>query len=84
MNEREQMLHQVQMYDFALVDATLFLDSHPRDAAALAFHQDARQRYEEAVGAYEAKFGPLSMKRGGDMMKWSWIEDPWPWEGADN
>ena len=36
MNERQTLLHKVQMYDFALVDAALFLDGHPKDAAALA------------------------------------------------
>ena len=36
MNDREKMLQKVRMYNFALVDATLFLDGHPKDASALA------------------------------------------------
>lgn len=84
MNEREKMLHRIQMYDFALLDCALFLDGHPREANALAFYSEAKRRYDEAVAAYEEKYGPLSLKRVDDKTKWRWIEDPWPWEGADN
>lgn len=84
MTEREKLLNRVRMYGFALVDAGLFLDGHPKNAAALAYHEKTRRMYDEAVAAYEGKFGPLSMKRSEDTMNWRWIDDPWPWEGADN
>ena len=84
MTEREKLLQRIRMYDFAMVDAGLFLDGHPRDASALAFHNEARKKYDEAVAEYEAKFGPLSMRRASDTKVWRWIDDPWPWEGEDN
>lgn len=37
MTERETLLHNVQMYDFALLEAALYLDSHPQNADALAY-----------------------------------------------
>ncbi len=84
MTERETLLQKVRMYDFALVDSALFLDGHPKDAAALAYHNKVTKMYEQAVADYEAKFGPLTMKHAQDTMHWRWIDDPWPWEGADN
>lgn len=84
MTEREKMLQQVRMYNFALIDVGLFLDSHPKNAAALAYHAQNQAKYDEAVAAYESKFGPLTILRAKDENEWKWIADPWPWEGADN
>ena len=84
MTEREKMMQKVRMYNFALVDAALFLDGHPKDASALAYHNKVRGMYDEAVKEYESSFGPLNMMRVNDTAKWTWIDDPWPWEGEDN
>lgn len=84
MTEREKLMQQVRMYNFALIEAALFLDSHPKNAAALAYHRKNQAKYDEAVAAYEMKFGPLSNLRTQDGNEWHWIDDPWPWEGADN
>lgn len=84
MSEREELLNRVRMYDFALVDVTLYLDGHPEDKNALAYYQKNRKLLDEAKAAYEARFGPLSRKTSTNETKWDWISDPWPWEGADN
>ncbi|MCB6366868.1 spore coat protein CotJB [Intestinibacillus massiliensis] len=84
MTEREQLLNRVRMYDFALVDVSLYLDGHPHNASALAYYQKNRKLLNEAKAAYEARFGPLSRKNSTDETEWTWINDPWPWEGADN
>ena len=54
MTERETLLQKVRMYDFALVDSALFLDGHPKDAAALAYHNKVTKMYDQAVADYEA------------------------------
>lgn len=84
MNEREKLLGQVRMYDFALVDAGLFLDGHPKNAAALAYFAKQKKLYDDAKATYEKKFGPLMFKDSEDTTQWNWVSDPWPWEGADN
>lgn len=84
MTEREKLLQMVRMYQFALTEVTLFLDSHPKNAAALAYFQTNQKKYNDAVAAYEAKFGPLSSLHAPEADEWQWIADPWPWEGADN
>lgn len=84
MTEREKLLQYVRMYDFALLEAGLFLDGHPKNSTALAYYEKTHQLYEQAVAEYQKRFGPLSAKHLQDTTSWRWIEDPWPWEGADN
>ena len=35
---RQTLMKRVQMYEFALVEANLFLDSHPDDQEALKYY----------------------------------------------
>ena len=84
MTRQENLLEQVQMYDFALVETAEYLDGHPQDAAALAYFQEMQEKYAQAKAEYERQFGPLSWKTGQVNDEWTWVNDPWPWEGADN
>ena len=83
MSERETLLNRVRMYDFAMVDVIEYLDGHPTNAAALAYYSKMRAAYDQAASDYEDQFGPLTARevdtRAGS---WSWIDDPWPWEGV--
>lgn len=79
MTRREAMCR-VQMYDFALKDTELFLDTHPTNRAALEFYEVTRRRYLEAVEDYEEQFGPLTSKDVDVSNGWTWVRGPWPWE----
>ena len=85
MSEREKLLGRVRMYDFALVEVIEYLDCHPHNDAALKYYREMRAAFDKASSEYEDAFGPLTARevdvRGGH---WNWIDDPWPWEGADN
>lgn len=80
---RAEALRKVQMYDFALDDTGLFLDTHPDNMAALAFYADTRKRYLEAVEDYEMQFGPLVAEDSDVETRWTWVDTPWPWEVED-
>ena len=41
------------------------------------------EAYENARKAYEAQFGPLTASASRESAYWSWVEDPWPWEGGN-
>ncbi len=84
MTEREQLLNLVRMYDFALLEVSLYLDTHPKDTTALAYYQRNKVMADQARAAYEARFGPLTLKGNNSTTEWQWINDPWPWEGAAN
>lgn len=80
---RAEALKKVQMYDFALADTGLFLDTHPTNQAALAFYEESRRLYLEAVELYEEQFGPLTAEDTDVNKGWTWVETPWPWEMED-
>lgn len=76
---REAMLKRVQVADFALYEARLFLDTHPTDKTALEYYKKHMAQAQAAKKEYEAKFGPLQAEDN-DSGTWDWISDPWPWE----
>ena len=69
MTDKAKLLGRVRMYDFALVEVIEYLDGHPDKAAA----------------EYEDAFGPLTAREVDTCSgHWTWIDDPWPWEGAED
>ena len=79
MKDREEMMKKVQMADFELVEANLYLDAYPQCEKALTFFYNAKEKSECARKEYENKYGPLTvMSNTGN--EWNWIDSPWPWE----
>ncbi|MBW7477078.1 spore coat protein CotJB [Paenibacillus oenotherae] len=74
-------LLELQQLDFALVELTLYLDTHPNDLQAIQqFNQLAQQR-QQCAHQFEMQYGPL-LQFGHSYSKypWQWIETPWPWQ----
>lgn len=80
-NPREMMLKRVDEAGFAVVDANLYLDTHPCDTEAINYFNQMAEVYRCALADYEAQFGPLRASDSKDTEYWSWVNDPWPWEG---
>lgn len=76
------LMKQVYQTGFAVDDILLYLDTHPCDSAALAYYQQVQALYQNAVQAYESQYGPLFMTDVDDRNYWTWINEPWPWEGG--
>ncbi len=81
-NSREAMLQQVNQMGFAVVDANLYLDTHPCDTEAISYYTQMLENYRNARAAYESQYGPLQASSNSDAAYWSWVSDPWPWEGG--
>ena len=54
---REELMYLIQQAGFALVDANLFLDSHPQNQMALDYFTDVQRQYTELQAEYEMMFG---------------------------
>ena len=77
-----QRLQNVNECYFAMYEAALFLDTHPGDEDALEWFFRMREAYEKAREEYVQKDGPLRLcDVCSEQGRWSWIDDPWPWEG---
>ena len=84
MSDRETLLNRVKMYDFAITDATLFLDTHPNCQEALAYYKKYRKLYRQAMMEYMEKYGPLNNRSvADDARSWTWVETKWPWDNSE-
>ncbi len=79
MREREKLLKKVQMADFELIEANLYLDVYPYCNKALDYFYKAREKAECARKEFEDKYGPLTANANRSD-EWKWIKSPWPWE----
>ena len=78
----DMLLKQVYETSFAMDDVVLYLDTHPDDQDALEYFFYVMGMRQQAVMAYEAQCGPLMVEGVMDENYWTWINDPWPWEGV--
>lgn len=82
--DKTALLGAIRQYDFAVVEANLFLDTHPCDREAIAYYNKYNCLLQEATAAYEKHYGPLTVRGGTGDDRWSWVEGPWPWEYSAN
>ena len=62
-----------------------FNGHHPDNAAALKYYNEMRTAFDKAAAEYEDAFGPLTAREVDTCSgHWTWIDDPWPWEGAED
>lgn len=80
--DRMMLLHKISEASFAMDEARLFLDTHPKSEEALAYYRDMCAVREQMVKEYTASFGPLNSYDCFCGDSWKWVEYPWPWEGA--
>ena len=80
MNEQKKLLKLIQNYSFVVTETVLYLDTHPHCRAALVHYYKYCKLYKEALAAYEAKYGPLTMYNNESADCWKWVSEPWPWE----
>ena len=84
MDRMNAILKDLQAEDFAVYEASLYLDGHPGSKDALEYRRAHRAKALELREAYEAERGPLTLygKGGGD--DYLWVTAPWPWEKEAN
>lgn len=75
---REELMRSIQEHKFAVVELSLYLDTHPCDERALKMQNEHARAYQEAKDTYEKMYGPLT--RYYPMTKWKWVSESWPWE----
>ena len=84
-NEKEQYLLDLNQVQFAMHDINLYLDNFPNDKIMINEFNKSRELYNELLGKYEKKFGPLEICSDTlNNIPWQWNNEPWPWEGSDN
>lgn len=94
MSDRNTLLQKINEVSFAVNDITLYLDTHPTDAEALAYFQQAMKERKQALQEYESKYEPLiidcvdtEQNNQTEFMTcypgeqhWTWGDGPIPWD----
>jgi spore coat protein JB len=70
--ESTSLLNELQALDFALVELTLYLDTHPFDVNAIKQHNDLAEQRHVTRTKLEDQSGALKNER--------WNLAPWPWQ----
>ncbi|WP_124067809.1 spore coat protein CotJB [Clostridium sp. E02] len=81
-NTCDALMMQIYQSSFAMNDVVLYLDTHPCDQDALNYFYYVSDLRKKAVKAYEENCGPLMVEGVMDENYWTWVNDPWPWEGV--
>ena len=77
---REEMLKEIKCLRFAVIDISLYLNTHCVDNKALCLHRKYCKELKDLTDKYQKVFGPLTIEY--PCNKWRWLEEPWPWEGG--
>ena len=78
--DKRRIMMNVYELGFIMTETLLYLDTHPDDAEALAYFNEMRPRYQEAVAMYEKHCGPLNFTGVESDKYWTWVATPMPWE----
>lgn len=80
---RKDLMRNIQIHQFSILETALYLDTHPHDKQALAYYNKINGRLQELVNTYQKEYGPLSIG-GNASAEWQWTDGPWPWEAEGN
>ncbi len=78
-SKKDECLFKLQMYNFALKDIALYLDTNPTDESMIKEFMKTKKLLENEKQKYENTYGILCMSDA-DNDKWNWIDNPWPWD----
>lgn len=83
--EQKQLLQDINIVSFVLVDLTLYLDTHPFDRQAMAYFNHYLQIRVDLLNEYAMKYGPLTLSTANtNSNEWEWALQPPPWEGGND
>lgn len=82
MSNQEQMLHDIGIVDFVLIDLTLYLDTHPHDRNAMEYFNHYNHIKKQMTREFSQKYFPLTTDMADSSKEWRWGMAPLPWEGA--
>lgn len=75
---------QLQVLAFAIQELALYLDTHPEDAEALELYREYQKLYAHHKERYSQNCKPMTHMVPVDHRKYTWLDEPWPWEYAAN
>lgn len=82
MNQKEQMLHDISIVDFVVIELTEFLDTHPSNREALEYFNHYSRIRNQMAAEFSKRYFPLTANYANSTSEWTWGAAPLPWEGG--
>ena len=82
MSNKEQLLNDIGIVSFVLVELGLYLDTHPTDRNAMEYFNHYNRIKHQMVKEFSMKYYPLTMDMAESNKEWRWGAAPLLWEGA--
>lgn len=82
MNNKEQMLKDISIVDFVMIELTLYLDTHPFDRNAMEYFNHYARIRQQMMKEFAQKYYPLTKDLAESNKEWKWGSAPLPWEGV--
>lgn len=82
MDNQEQLLMDINVVDFTLVDLTQYLDTHPFDRRAIEYFNHYARIKNQLMKEFSQKYYPLTKDLAESNKEFRWGMAPLPWEGA--
>ncbi len=82
MSHKEQMLRDIGIVDFVLVELMLYLDTHPFDRNAMEYFNHYNRIKNQMEKEFSQKYYPLNKNLADSNKEWRWGMAPLPWEGV--
>lgn len=80
MRERNQMLNDISIVDFVLVELMEYLDTHPFDADAMEYFNHYARIKNQMIKEFSQKYFPLTKDLAESKKEWRWGSAPLPWD----
>ena len=77
--DKKKLLNYIDAVSFALIDTTLYLDTHPNDQKAIDHFNQYQKARKQALKEYARNFEPLTIDSADIDDRFTWATDSWPW-----
>ena len=74
---------ELQALEFVVTELGLYLDTHPNDQEAFALFQQYVAMARDGQKRYAEMYGPLTQMDAAKDDRYTWMANPWPWDGKD-
>ncbi len=81
MGSKEQMLNDIGVVDFTMVELMLYLDTHPFDRNAMEYFNHYARIKNQLTKEFSQNYYPLTKEQAKSNKEWRWGMAPLPWEG---
>ena len=82
MSSKEQMLKDIGIVDFTVIDLGLYLDTHPCDNNAMEYFNHYNRIRTQLKKEFSRTYYPLLLDYAESGQEWRWGDAPLPWEGV--